>query len=215
VAQALVQRAFVAQHQSRLIFALDATASREDTWNAAQELTAAMFDVTTGIGTLEMQLVYYRGDECRASRWVKDAASLKKLMSGISCVGGLTQINRILQHTLRENDKQKIAALVLVGDCCEEEMRDLIEASSALGHRNVPAFMFQELEPAAAETNAAIQTFKTIAQLTGGVWAPFNNSSAGELKRLLRAAARYAAAPNKAEALENMKKSVAGLLTAP
>src|SRR6516165_9316393 len=59
----------------RLIFALDATASRQPTWDTACQLQAEMFREVSGIGPLDVQLVYYRGPvglpegECRASRW--------------------------------------------------------------------------------------------------------------------------------------------------
>ena len=77
----------------RLIFALDATMSRQPTWDLACQLQAAMFDAAARAGGLEVQLVYFRGHgEARASRWVADAAALKRLMTGIACHGGLTQI---------------------------------------------------------------------------------------------------------------------------
>jgi hypothetical protein len=60
-----------AAHGGRLIFALDATASRQPTWDTACQLQAEMFRETVAIGGLSVQLVYYRGlGECRASRWL-------------------------------------------------------------------------------------------------------------------------------------------------
>ena len=57
----------------RLIFAMDATASREPTWDSACQIQGEMFDATAALGGLQVQLVYYRGfGQCRASRWVKD-----------------------------------------------------------------------------------------------------------------------------------------------
>ena len=49
----------------RVIFALDATASRQPTWDTACMLQAEMFRETATIGGLDVQLVYYRGEsEC-------------------------------------------------------------------------------------------------------------------------------------------------------
>src|SRR5437660_12783783 len=57
--------------RGRLIFALDATMSRQPTWDSACQLQADMFREAASIGGLDIQLVYYRGiSECRASRWV-------------------------------------------------------------------------------------------------------------------------------------------------
>ena len=49
----------------RVIFALDATASREATWDLASQLQSKMFEEAAG---LEVQLLYYRGpDEVRTN----------------------------------------------------------------------------------------------------------------------------------------------------
>ena len=57
--------------RGRLIFALDATMSRQPTWDTACALQADMFREAASIGGLDIQLVYFRGlNECRASGWV-------------------------------------------------------------------------------------------------------------------------------------------------
>src|SRR5215471_6602622 len=63
----------------RIIFALDATASREATWDTACKLQADMFREVAVAGGLEVQLVFYRGDDqCSASRWTSDTKHLTK-----------------------------------------------------------------------------------------------------------------------------------------
>ncbi|HEV7994737.1 MAG TPA: VWA domain-containing protein, partial [Stellaceae bacterium] len=47
--------------RGRLIFALDATASREPTWDRACRIQGEMFEATAALGGLEIQLVFYRG----------------------------------------------------------------------------------------------------------------------------------------------------------
>src|SRR5262249_41432104 len=87
----------------RLIFALYATASRQPTWDRACHIQGDMFEATAGLGGLEIQLVFYRGfAECKASRWVTTAAELHRIMRGVSCIGGETQIERVLSHAIRE-----------------------------------------------------------------------------------------------------------------
>src|SRR5215470_6359116 len=61
--------------RSRLIFALDATMSRQPTWDTACKLQGEMFMEAQAIGGLDVQLIYFRGlGECRASRWVSEPA---------------------------------------------------------------------------------------------------------------------------------------------
>ena len=67
--------------RGRLIFALDATMSRQPTWNTARRLQSEMFREAANIGGLDIQLVYYRGfGECRASGWISQPEKLAGLM---------------------------------------------------------------------------------------------------------------------------------------
>src|SRR5262249_6651435 len=112
--------------RGRLIFALDATMSRQPTWDEACRLQADMFQETAAIGGLDVQLAYYRGlSECRTSRFVSDARLLGGLMEKIDCRGGHTQIGRILAHARHESEARKVQALVFVGDAMEEPLDDL------------------------------------------------------------------------------------------
>ena len=178
----------------RLIFALDATMSRQPTWDQACQLQAEMFREAAAVGGLNLQLVYYRGlAECRASRWITEPERFGELMSRIDCRGGQTQIAKVLAHARRENDRGKVAALVFVGDAMEEMLDELCAGAGELGLRSLPAFMFQEGYDAVSE-----QAFREIARLTRGAYCRFAPGAANELGELLRAAAAYAAGGMKA-----------------
>jgi hypothetical protein len=180
--------------RGRLIFALDATMSRQPMWDTACWLQGDMFRETAAIGGLDVQLVYYRGlGECRASGWVSDATRLAGLMEKIDCRGGQTQIGKVLAHARRETAARKVQALVFVGDAMEEPIDNLCAAAGELGLLGVPAFVFQEGHDAAAE-----QAFREIARLSRGAYCRFDISAAHELAELLRAVAAYAAGGMKA-----------------
>jgi len=180
--------------RGRLVFALDATMSRQPTWDQACVLQAEMFREAAAGGGLDIQLVYYRGlAECRASPWVAEPQRLGELMTRIDCRGGHTQIAKVLAHARRENNNAKIGALVFIGDAMEEALDDLCARAGELGLRNVPAFMFQEGYDPDCE-----QAFREIARLTRGAYCRFAPGAAHELGELLRAAAAYAAGGMKA-----------------
>src|SRR3954454_23206152 len=106
-----------AGQRGRLIFALDATMSRQPTWDTACTLQADMFRAAASAGGLDIQLVYFRGlNECRASGWVASGEKLATLMGRISCMGGQTQIGKVLTHARDEHARQGVQALVFVGD---------------------------------------------------------------------------------------------------
>jgi hypothetical protein len=173
----------------RLIIGIDATASREGTWDQACRIQGEMFEATSAIGGLEIQLVFYRGfNECKSSRWVTTASELHLLMRSVSCVGGHTQIRRILDHAIRETQTGKIGALIFVGDAMEEEVDDLCRLAGELGKLGVSVFAFHE-----GNDPTAASAFKQIASLSGGAYAAFDSTSAERLKILLGAVAVYAA----------------------
>jgi hypothetical protein len=180
--------------RGRLIFSLDATMSRQPTWDTACSLQADMFRETAAIGGLDVQLVYFRGlTECRASRWVSDAARLAELMTRIDCRGGHTQIRKVLSHTENETQRQKVQALVYVGDAMEEPIDDLCAAAGRLGLLGLPAFLFQEGHDPIAE-----QAFREMARLSRGAYCRFDPGAAQQLRELFRAVAAYAAGGVKA-----------------
>jgi len=178
----------------RLIFAMDATASRGPTWDRASHIQAEMFKETAALGGLEVQLVYYRGfGECRASPWVGNAADLLRRMTAVTCLAGQTQIGKVLKHAAKEAKARKVAALVFVGDCVEEDVDRLGHLAGQLGLLGVPCFMFHEgIDPLARHA------FQQIARLSGGAFCPFDANSAQQLRDLLAAVAVYAAGGRKA-----------------
>ncbi len=180
--------------RGRLIFAMDATASREPTWDRASHIQAEMFKETADLGGLEIQLVFYRGfGECRASGWVRDADDLLRRMTAVTCLAGHTQIGKVLRHAIKEAEAKSVNALVFVGDCLEEDIDRLGQLAGRLGLLGVPCFMFHE-----GGDPVARRAFEQIAKLTGGACCSFDATSAQQLRDLLAAVAVFAAGGRKA-----------------
>ena len=118
----------------------------------ARELTAGMIREAASIGTLNLQLVYFRGGvdsppECVASQWMSDRARLAAMMARVECRAGYTQITRILRHAQHETLEAKVGAVVFIGDACEPQNDDLDKLAApaiALGRLRTPVFAFQE-----------------------------------------------------------------------
>jgi hypothetical protein len=173
----------------RLIFALDATASRQPTWDRAAHIQGDMFVETVALGGLRIQLCFYRGfGEFLVSPWLARSADLLRLMTSVMCRAGETQIAKVLQHTLNETERRRVGALVFVGDCVEEDVDRLAGLAGKLGVLGVPAFMFHE-----GNNPIAAYAFKEIARLSGGAYCRFDAASADVLRDLLRAVAVFAA----------------------
>lgn len=179
---------------ARLVFALDATASRQATWDQASRLQKEMFVSTQSLGGLNLQLCYFQGlGGFHATQWHSNADQLLAQMTNIRCEAGLTQIGRLLKHVISENGRQKVKAVVFIGDAMEENVDGLCHLAGQLGLLNIPLFIFQEQSDPIAR-----QAFQQMARLSGGAWCQFDAASAGQLRDLLKAVAIYAAGGLKA-----------------
>ena len=178
-----------AGRRGRLIFAMDATASREPTWDQACRIQSEMFTETAALGGLKTQLCWYRGfGEFHADPWTADSDTLLRQMTGVFCQGGTTQIEKVLRHAIQEAQNQKPDALVFIGDCMEENLDQLCRLAGELGLLGIPVFLFQEGHDRIAE-----RTFAQVAKLSGGAHCRFDAGSAQQLRDLLSAVAVFAA----------------------
>jgi hypothetical protein len=186
--------------RGRLIFAIDATASRERTWDVATQLQNEMFEQAARVGGLEIQLVFYRGaNEVRSSAWFADGSELARRMRSIRCEAGTTKIARVLQHVRKEHAREKVDAAVFVGDAVEEVPAELYDAAGGLA---VPVFLFQEGDGDVDDRGSSFvaphppqkvaDVFREIARLTNGAYAKFDAGAAAQLGELLRAIAAFA-----------------------
>lgn len=183
-----------AEARGRLVFAMDATASREATWDHACQIQGQMFTETTALGGLAVQLCYYHGfNEFNASQWLTRSADLLSAMGRVRCVGGHTQIEKLLQHTIQETRRQKVNALVFIGDCMEENVDHLCHLAGQLAMHSVPIFIFHE-----GHDPVAAQAFRQLARITLGAYCPFDSGSAQQLRDLLSAVAVYVAGGHQA-----------------
>jgi hypothetical protein len=196
------------EQRGRLVLAMDATMSRQHSWDTALAIQGDMFTETGRIGGLEVQLIYFRGfDECRSSKWSSDTQSLARLMSGIRCMGGNTQILRVLKHLRQTAGEGRVNACVYVGDAMEENIDQLAHVAGEIGLLGIPVFMFQEGHDPVAEA-----AFREIARLTRGAYFRFGRDSAKVLRELLAAVAVYAAGGRAALANHSAERGGASTL---
>ncbi len=187
--------------RGRLIFALDATMSRQPTWDQACHLQEEMFIEADRVGSLDVQLVFFRGfGECKSSRWVSKSQELGRMMRKIFVQAGRTQIRKVLDHALNETRKRRVQALIYIGDCMEENPDLVCDKAGELGLLGVPVFVFQEGKDSVAE-----RTFREIARLSNGVYMNFDEGAAASLRGLLAAIATFSAGGR--EALERLEQS--------
>ncbi len=190
--------------RGRLIFALDATASRQPAWDRASQLQGEMFTTAASLGGLEVQLCWYQGfGEFYATPWVLDSKKLLRMMTTVTCLAGETQLRKVLKHALKETGKRRVNAVVFIGDACEEDIDQIGKLAGNMGLLGLPAFMFHE-----GDNPLSTFAFQQVAKLSGGAFCRFDQSSAQVLRDLLNAVAVFAAGGVKA--LEDLGRRQGG-----
>ena len=171
-----------------MILAIDATASRQLSWQRARAWHADLFHSAEREAGLQVQLCYYRGlNEFYASPWQIEPDILRREMDSVSCIGGHTQIARLLRHALKQSRDYQVSALVFIGDAMEESSTELCDLAGQCRIHGLPLLLFQEgYDPVVKHC------FAEMARLSGGAHLRFNQHSARRMRELLQAAAAFA-----------------------
>lgn len=194
------------RQEGKLIFAIDATASRQASWDRACQLQSQMFLAGSHAGNLSVQLCYYRGfQEFFASEWYDDTTAMLRNMTSVRCLGGHTQISRLLRHCRDTQRHTDVKAVVFIGDAVEENIDRLCQQAGELGLLGLPLFLFQE-----GRDHRVSQAFQQMATLSGGAFARFDEASAATLAGLLSAVASFACGGY--DALQKLGSAAARLL---
>jgi hypothetical protein len=168
----------------KLLFSMDATASRQPSWDVAQEITLSMFDVMPG--GLKIALAYHSGGHLKAvTDFRADAAYFKDQIAGVQCEAGLTALCEILESA---SEIPALSSLIYIGDCFEERLDTASRLAQKLKTNGVRCFMFLE-----GDDGEAREAFNTIAEITGGAVFPFEQQSLVRVKEKLDAIAAFSA----------------------
>lgn len=189
--QEILAKAIAHQERPRLLFAMDATASREASWNVAKEITGAMFEAVPG--ELDVALAYHSGGRLREmTPFSSEARAFLDKVQAVRCSAGRTALNEILDKAAKA---PRIKALIYIGDCFEEDPAEAIEIAQQLKLKGVRCFIFHDTSSQSQgyDTQSAHRVFEQIARITGGALLSFDETSPDLVRELLAAIAIYAA----------------------
>ena len=191
--------AALAGGRPRMVFAIDATASREAAWSTARDVTDALFGAVPGV--LDVALAVHGGGEVHTfSEFSPDAAAIRQAAANVTCRAGGTQLVEIME---RVRDEPRVKVLLYIGDAFEEFEEDAVAAARDLARAGTRCIILQDADDAHAAT-----VFGAMAELTGGALLPFDGTAPGRLRDLLRAVATLAAGGVKL--LEARQKALPG-----
>jgi hypothetical protein len=179
----------------RLLFAMDATASREHAWTVAKEITEAMFNAIPG--ELSIALAYHGGGVIRdISEFTTDRNKFARTIRSVNCLAGLTAVNPILEKAI---EIHQLRVLIYVGDFYEENIDLARESASALAVKGVRCFFFHDkaLPDSDFTSKSALDRaeidFRALAKITKGAVFPFDANSPEVVASILGAIAYYSA----------------------
>lgn len=188
--QETLAKALTQESRHRLLFSMDATASREASWNVAKEITDAMFKAVPGI--LDVALAYHGGGRLQElTPFSPNAKVFLDKLHTVQCKAGTTALNDILD---KATDISQLKALIYIGDCFEENPALAVELAQQLKLKGIRCFMFHDTSSGSQgyDVATAHEVFGQIAQITGGALLPFDENSPEMVKQLLEVIAVYA-----------------------
>jgi hypothetical protein len=170
----------------RLIFAVDATASREPAWAAARLVTDALFKALPG--ELDVALAVHGGSRVRIfTDFTNNPAALRDQAAGVVCQAGMTRLLPILEGSVKRTG---IRVVVYIGDVFEESVTHGRRLADTMGQRGTKLIVLHDTADPAARRDAEI--FWDLAKRTNGCVLPFDANASGRLRDLLSAVAVYA-----------------------
>ena len=173
-------------HRPRLVFAVDATASREPAWAAARQVTDALVKALPG--ELDVALAVHGGSRVHTfTAFTNNAATLRDRAAGVSCQAGMTRLLPILSASLKHPG---VRVVVYIGDVFEENVVLGRRLADAMGVAGTKLIVLHDTADLSARRDAEV--FWDLAKRTGGCVLPFDASAPGRLRDLLSAVAVYA-----------------------
>ncbi|MFL5284310.1 MAG: hypothetical protein ACJ8AW_25800 [Rhodopila sp.] len=170
----------------RLVFAVDATASREPAWAAARRVTDALVKALPG--ELDVALAVHGGGRVHTfTPFTSNANTLRDRAAGITCVSGLTRLLPILSASLKAS---AVRVVVYVGDVFEESLPQGRQIADSMAAQGIKLIVLHDTADPAARRDA--EMFWDLARRTGGCVLPFDANASDRLRDLLAAVAVYA-----------------------
>ncbi len=154
------------EHLSGICFVIDATGSRQHSWQQAQRTQAEMFDAVKSAGNLKLSIVCHRGNRVSDLGTFATPADAKRSMAAVSCEAGNTEIIGSLKAAMGK----KPSTIIMIGDCFEENFGDLQQVCSKLAAEQIRVYAFVE----GNDPNGQ-HAYKMAADLTGGIFQPFGS----------------------------------------
>jgi hypothetical protein len=170
----------------RLVFAFDATGSREPAWDTARQVTDAL--VRALPGELDVALAVHGGSRLHTfTEFTANPRTLRDRAGGITCIPGFTRMLPILSGSLK---RAGVRVVIYIGDVFEESLAQGRKLADAMAARGIKLVVLHDTSDPSARHHAEI--FNDLTRRTGGCVLPFDANAPNKLRELLAALAVFA-----------------------
>jgi hypothetical protein len=199
--QAGTQAAPVPARRPRLVFAVDATASRQATWDSAKQITDRMFDAIPG--ALDVALAVHGADQVHTwTEFGADVARFRAQAAAVRCESGHTRLCELMQRTL---DAGGVKVMSYIGDAFEESPDEAFALADRCKLRGIKLVILADQADA-----PTLRVFRELADRTGGALLDFRSGELDLMGEVLGAVAALAIGGRKL--LESKRTAGARLL---
>lgn len=172
-----------AERRPRLVFGVDATASREPTWTSAKQITDRMFDAIPG--ALDVALAVHGGSQLHTfTEFSADPQAFRAQAARVRCEAGQTQICELLHRAIEAGGVRVVS---YIGDAFEEMPEEAFALADRCKLRGIKVVI---LADQAGEH--ALQVFREIAERTGGAVLDFRSGELDLMGEVLEGVAALA-----------------------
>lgn len=173
----------------KLIFAMDATASRSASWAMAMELQSEMLAMA-GTEGLAVAIGYFNNSHCGVTPYYFPNATLAttymRTIQMLSCYTKIAPLLQAFESHARNPNGARVA--IFVGDAFEDDVKAALAEAAKLKGYGFRVFMLLEGSNSSAE-----HSFRAISEATGGVFARFDAGAKPQLRELMQSIAAYTA----------------------
>jgi len=200
----LIKSALASAGRPRLVFAIDATASREEAWDAAKKITDTLFCAVPD--ALDVALAVHGGSEVHTfTEFCADYKSLRAMAGRVHCQMGLTQLNEIMRQTISH---ERVKVLVYIGDVYEEDVNVAVELAETLKIKGCRIVILHDGHEGSSDHRA----FQAIAKAGNGCVLPFNSNAIKDMRASIEAIAILASGGTKLLETKSKTSQAAALL---
>lgn len=173
----------VVEQRPRLVFGVDATASRQPAWESAQRITDRMFDAIPG--ALDVALAVHGGSRVHTfTQFSSDVGLFRGKAAAVRCMAGETKLCDLMERALESGG---VRVMSYIGDAFEESREMALALADRFRARGIRLVILAD-QP----SPATLEFFQQLVARAGGAVLDFRAEQLDVMGEVLEGVAALA-----------------------